>query len=214
MKTSEMTNEIIAALAKAQGLVKNPSKDRKAEIKSDKGNYSYTYATLADGLEAIRESFSANALAVIQATRIERDVLMLDTRLSHASGQWIEAEYAVCKFPLEPRIIGAALTYARRYALFGLVGIAGEDDDGNGAKDLKVDAPRPAPALPDPVRKITVTEQQFIETALLNLPDTARVSVLKRSGVACIADIPASTFHKVADYLNAQLDKIHEGVGG
>jgi hypothetical protein len=143
IRTSEQTNEISAALAKAQGTVKNPTKGRTAQVRSDKGNYSYTYATLADSLEAIREGLSANGLAVIQATRIEGDVLMLDTRLSHASGQWVEAEYPVCKFPSAPQVIGSALTYARRYALFGVVGIAGEDDDGEAASKAEISAPPP-----------------------------------------------------------------------
>jgi ERF superfamily len=54
----------------------------------------------------------------------------LTTVLAHASGEWIASDWPVCRLAdtATPHRMGAALTYARRYALFTLVGIAGEDD--------------------------------------------------------------------------------------
>jgi hypothetical protein len=54
----------------------------------------------------------------------------LTTVLAHSSGEWIASDWPVCALSemATPRRMGAALTYARRYALFTLVGIAGEED--------------------------------------------------------------------------------------
>ena len=134
MKTSVETNEIAAALAKAQGIINNPGKTAKNP------HFKSNYADLSAGINAIREGLSANGIAVIQAPRLEGDVMMLDTRLAHGE-QFYEAEWPVCKLPSPPQQIGSALTYARRYALFAMVGIAGEDDDGNAANASATPAP-------------------------------------------------------------------------
>ena len=190
MRSSELTNEISAALAKAQGAFKNPTKDRTAQIKSDKGQYSYTYATLADSLEAIREALSANGICLVQPTRMEGEILMVDTRLSHV-GQFFECEFPVIKFPALPQAIGSALTYARRYALSTMVGIAGEDDDGNGAKDVKVDAP-PAKAF------ITSEEAEELDTLLSELDEKVQDGFMRYFKVEFVGRLPA------ADYATAK----------
>ena len=63
---------------------------------------------------------------------IDQDIqtVSLTTVLAHASGEWIASDWPVCTLSemAVPRRMGAALTYARRYGLFTLVGIAGEDD--------------------------------------------------------------------------------------
>src|SRR6185503_7776397 len=67
----------------------------------------------------------------------------LTTMLAHASGEWIASDWPVCPLAdmASPQRMGAALTYARRYALFTLVGIAGEDD--LDAPDLHDGGPSP-----------------------------------------------------------------------
>ena len=71
-------------------------------------------------------------LATVQTTAVEpaTGLVNLTTMLLHASGEWIASDWPVCPISdlSSPRRMGAALTYARRYALFTLVGIAGEDD--------------------------------------------------------------------------------------
>jgi hypothetical protein len=120
---------ISAALAKAQGQMANPSKG------AVNPHFKSQYADLSAGLNAIRAALSANGIAIVQQTRMNDDMLMLHTMLSHASGQWIGSLWPVVKLPAAPQVIGSALTYARRYTLFALAGIAGEndDDDGNAA---------------------------------------------------------------------------------
>ena len=127
---SEQIDAISAALAKAQGQIANPTKG------AVNPHFKSQYADLSAGLNAIRAALSANAIAIVQTTMMEEtDVLMLRTMLTHSSGQWILSEWPVVKLPAPPQVIGSALTYARRYTLFALVGIAGEgdDDDGNAA---------------------------------------------------------------------------------
>jgi len=138
MKTSEQINDISAALAKAQAEIANPAKD------AQNPHFRSSYADLASGVNAIRAPLAKNGLAYLQATRLDGEILMVDTRVTHASGQWIESEFPACRFPAKPQEVGSALTYARRYALFALVGIAGEDDDGNAANANETPARKPS----------------------------------------------------------------------
>jgi hypothetical protein len=145
MKTSDSINEISTALAKAQGEISNPSKE------AENPHFRSHYADLSAGINAVREGLSTNGIGFVQATRLDGDVLMLDTRLTHASGQWIESEFPVCRFPMKPQEVGSAMTYARRYALFAIIGIAGEDDDGNAANASgDIPAKKRAPTPPKP----------------------------------------------------------------
>ena len=134
-RSSESVAALAGALAKAQAKLVNPEKSLTATIRLDRRGEterSFRYAPLSSGLEIIRKTLSEFEIATIQATGIEpgTGIVNLTTTLAHASGEWIASDWPVCKLAdLEsPRRMGAALTYARRYALFTLVGIAGEDD--------------------------------------------------------------------------------------
>jgi hypothetical protein len=101
---------------------------------------------LASGLDIVRKNLSAHEIATIQTTAIEDDQIRLTTLLAHASGEWISSTWPVCAVTetAAPHRLGAALTYSRRYALFALVGIAGEDD--LDAPELAVaSSPQPEP---------------------------------------------------------------------
>jgi hypothetical protein len=93
---------------------------------------SYRYAPLSAGLDIVRSTLCKHELAVIQTTHVDRDTatVLLTTTLAHGSGEWICATWPVCRTTemTNPKLMGASLTYARRYGLFTLVGIAGEDD--------------------------------------------------------------------------------------
>src|SRR5262249_37200402 len=90
------------------------------------------YAPLASGLDIVRKTLGQHEIATLQTTAIDQTAGMvnLTTTLAHASGEWIASDWPVCPIAetANPQRMGAALTYARRYALFTLVGIAGEDD--------------------------------------------------------------------------------------
>jgi hypothetical protein len=92
----------------------------------------FRYAALSSGLDIVRKALGGHEIATIQTTAIDKEagLIRLTTTLAHASGEWLSSEWPVCPIAetAAPRRMGAALTYARRYALFTLVGIAGEDD--------------------------------------------------------------------------------------
>ena len=133
--SSESIGTIAAALAKAQGELSNPEKSLVATIRSPfprEGERTFRYAPLSSGLDIVRKSLGRHEIATIQTTAIDKDagLLRLTTVLAHSSGEWISSEWPVCQITdvASAQRMGAALTYARRYALFTLVGIAGEDD--------------------------------------------------------------------------------------
>jgi hypothetical protein len=116
---------------------------------------SFRYAPLSTGLEIVRKTLSQHEIATVQTTSIDEPtgIVRLSTVLAHASGEWIASDWPVCAVSetAAPHRMGAALTYARRYALFTLVGIAGEDD--LDAPDLIVSS-TPPPQTEEPfVRK-------------------------------------------------------------
>jgi ERF superfamily len=134
-RASESIGALAAALAKAQIQLVNPEKSLFATIREEgKGGREQTfrYAPLSSGLEIVRKVLGQHEIATVQTTSIDQPIgfVNLTTVLAHASGEWIASDWPVCPVSevASPRRMGAALTYARRYALFALVGIAGEDD--------------------------------------------------------------------------------------
>src|ERR1700681_2555060 len=124
----------------------NPEKSLVATISSGhRGGpeRSFRYAPRSSGLDIVRKTLGEHEIATVQTTAIDQTagLVNLTTVLAHASGEWIASDWPVCAIAetATPHRMGAALTYARRYALFTLVGIAGEDDID--APDLT--APRP-----------------------------------------------------------------------
>jgi hypothetical protein len=133
--SSESIGTIAAALAKAQAELANPEKSLVGTIRSHfprEGDRTFRYAPLSSGLDIVRKSLGRHEIATIQTTAIDKDagLVRLTTVLAHSSGEWISSEWPVCQIAdvASAQRMGAALTYARRYALFTLVGIAGEDD--------------------------------------------------------------------------------------
>jgi hypothetical protein len=134
-RSSETIGSIAAALAKAQAELVNPEKSLVGTIRSDRPDAterSFRYAPLSSGLDIVRKTLSQHEIAMVQTTSIDETagIVRLSTVLAHASGEWIASDWPVCPITdtAIPHRMGAALTYARRYALFTLVGIAGEDD--------------------------------------------------------------------------------------
>ena len=155
-RSSESVAALAGALAKAQAELTNPEKSLVAILPAERGQPERTFrdASLAGGLEIVRKILGRHEIATIQSTAYDRDssTIKLTTTLAHASGEWIASDWPVCalaELPT-PHRMGAALTYARRYALFTLVGIAGEDD--LDAPDLPLQSAQPAPI---PVMQIT-----------------------------------------------------------
>src|SRR5271169_6420411 len=135
LRSSETIGAIAAALARAQAELINPEKLLTATIRSPnprEGDRTFRYAALSNGLDIVRKSLGGQEIATVQTTAIDNEagLIRLTTVLAHSSGEWLSSDWPVCAIGeiAAPRRMGAALTYARRYALFTLVGIAGEDD--------------------------------------------------------------------------------------
>jgi hypothetical protein len=134
-RSSETIACLAAALAKAQMALTNPEKSLTGTLpgnRADEPGRTFRYAPLSAGLDIVRKVLGQHEIATLQTTIIDQDIqtVSLTTVLAHASGEWIASDWPVCALSemATPRRMGAALTYARRYALFTLVGIAGEDD--------------------------------------------------------------------------------------
>jgi ERF superfamily len=154
-RSSETIGAIATALAKAQIELSNPEKTLTGTIPMRGGERSFRYASLASGLDLVRKCLGQHEIALIQTTAVDQGQITLTTLLVHASGEWVSALWPVCA-AAEPsaHIKGTALTYARRYALFTLVGIAGEDDLDAPSESTEVasapDAQR-SPLQPEPL---------------------------------------------------------------
>jgi ERF superfamily len=147
-RSSESIATLAQALAKAQIALVNPEKTMTATIPAGRGGNgggggsgsgpgagaerSFRYAPLSSGLEIVRKTLGQHEIAVLQTTSLDEGnrMVRLNTVLAHASGEWIASDWPVCPISevSSPQRMGAALTYARRYGLFTIVGIAGEDD--------------------------------------------------------------------------------------
>jgi hypothetical protein len=166
-RSSESVAAIATALAKAQTELSNPEKAMVGTVYNNRSDspQSVRYASLSSGLDIIRKALGGQQIAIAQTTDIDRasSMVNLTTVLLHTSGEWISSDWPVCQISetSAPGRMSAALTYARSYALFTMVGIAGEDDlDGSpdvtndpAAAHKAVDAglapnPGPAPAHP------------------------------------------------------------------
>jgi hypothetical protein len=153
-RCSDSVAALASALAKAQAELVNPEKSLTATIRPGRPGEeerSFRYAPLSSGLDIVRKTLGQHEIATVQTTAIDTAAGMvnLTTTLAHASGEWIASDWPVCPIAetAHPQRMGAALTYARRYALFTLVGIAGEDD---------LDAPDLTTALSGPATLGTV----------------------------------------------------------
>jgi hypothetical protein len=155
-RSSSSIANLAAALAKAQTALVNPEKSLVATIRqggASGAEQTFRYAPLSSGLEIVRKTLGEHEIATVQTTAIDQGtgIVNLTTMLAHSSGEWISSDWPVCPISetATPHRMGAALTYARRYALFTLVGIAGEDD--LDAPDLQtptsqaVEPPKPKP---------------------------------------------------------------------
>lgn len=124
---SESVKELTTALAKAQAEITG------AEKKSENPHFKSNYADLASVWEACREPLSKNGLSVTQTTYTECAQIHLVTTLFHSSGEWLASKIPLILQRQDMQGLGSALTYARRYSLAAIVGVAQEDDDGNAA---------------------------------------------------------------------------------
>lgn len=152
MPTSTTISEIAKALSAFQGELKPAKKDEVNPF------FKMKYADLASIWGVVREPLAKNGLSVTQLPHTESEKLFLTTLLLHSSGEWISSEMPVIAQKADSQSIGSALTYARRYSLSSMLGVAAEDDDGESAGRIEV-------KIIPPVAK-TLTPQELYELAL------------------------------------------------
>lgn len=126
MNKSESVTELSAALAKAQAGIANAAKE------GMNPHFNRTYATLKSVWSVCKTPLTDNGLSVVQSPEVENQTVKVTTTLLHKTGQWIESSITMPVKKWDCQGIGSAITYARRYALAAMVGVAPEDDDDDG----------------------------------------------------------------------------------
>jgi hypothetical protein len=193
--------ELAKALAAAQGEIKNPAKDK------NNPHFKSMYADIASGIDSIRAAFSKHNIAYAQLPEIDGDQVILRTQIMHSSGQWMASYYPVSKVALH-QPMGAAMTYAKRQALFAMAGIAGDtdDDDGNeaSAPSPSIQAAKKIETDPDLLKKlITRLNEQENETDILKWVSSAgAVAALKK-----LKPEELLTFNETKDKLMATISQ-------
>ena len=167
MKTSDTIKELSGAFVAAQAELKNAAFDAKNP------HFGNRYASLAGMRDGVVEVLSKHGLAIIQGTAFDSGIATVNTRLVHKSGEWIESVYpfAVDK----PQAMGSAYTYARRYSLAAICGIASEEDD-DANEGSKTDA-KPATVKILPKAEAS-PEYKRMETQLREIRDTGTLEDL------------------------------------
>ena len=131
VEQSESIAEFAKAMAKAQGQIDNAKKASANPFFKSK------YADLAACIDVCKDALSANGIAIVQSAYFSGGAVGVTTQLIHESGEWIRSSLNLLPSKHDPQAVGSAITYARRYSLCAMVGIAQEDDDGNTATSGK-----------------------------------------------------------------------------
>lgn len=194
METSQNIADLAAALAKAQGQIEGARKD------SANPHFKSKYADLASVWDACRSALADNGLSVVQAPGpCASGQLEMTTMLLHSSGQWIKETLTIPLQKVDAQGYGSATTYARRYSLSAMVGVAPDDDDGNAAS-------KPNGASNEAPSRITAAQTKELQ----KLVDDTRTDVVAMCGyykIEAIPDLPANLFAKVKAQLENKLPK-------
>ena len=171
--------KLAEALAAAQGAIKGAAKDK------TNPHFKSQYADLTAVWDACREALAKNKIAVIQAPRYDDGRLILHTTLAHSSGEQISGTFPVTPVQNTPQGLGSALTYARRYSLASMVGVApeGEDDDGNAAssgatKDTSPPAQVKKPLVPEPSAALKPVITKWVDDRIAELGEVTTMDHL------------------------------------
>src|SRR5258705_8384266 len=238
-RSSESVAAIATALAKAQTELPNPEKAMVGTVYTARSDtpQSFRYASLSSGLDIVRKTLGGHQIAIAQTTDIDRasGMVNLTTVLLHTSGEWISSDWPVCRLSetAAPRRMGAALTYARRYALFTMVGIAGEDDldapdlinddvrecEGRPAPNLRslqrapADQSMPAGQPSTRPEKAAVEESAALRAQLIREIETLPEANLQHRAIAILKTknrLPTQDAKKVEDAFTARMISLPE----
>lgn len=183
MAQSESITKLVTALAKAQSEITSPARNREVTVtpRSGGGSYKFSYTTLDELIDHVRVPLTKNGLWFVQTTRVgEPGNFILCTKLFHESGEWLDGEISVTD-PGTHQQLGSSLTYHRRYALAGILGIASDmDDDANGADGNSIDSsrdrPTPPRSAPAPIK--TTVKEDPAKKAAINFAQVASQDIM------------------------------------
>lgn len=182
MKTSETITKISASINKAQSKFMHVVKD----VQGARG----LYASLPAVIESVRPVLNDNGITVLQQSQPNENGICLSTVLLHTSGEWIADEglFIPC-VKNDPQAFGSAMSYARRYSLLAMLGVAADDDDGK----MALDPPKPVSG-----------EQQDVlyQLTMLAKPEQNKVAALNR-----VKSLPADQF---VDYALMGVERLHD----
>lgn len=156
---------MVTALSIAQGAIQNAAKD------SANPYFNSSYADLASVRDAVQVPFSANGLSVMQLPSAEGSKVTITTILAHKSGEWVSSDLTMNAKDASPQAIGSAITYARRYALAAVAGVAPEDDDGEGAQGRDTSGKKDSRQRTEQKQKTTVQRQPLATMPSPEQPD-------------------------------------------
>lgn len=185
---SEQINELMTALAKAQGQMTHASKD------SENPHFRSKFADLASVWQACRSQLAANGLAVTQTLDITGDRQILVTTLGHCSGQWIRS-VMILPITNKPQETGSILTYFRRYSLAAICGVYQDDDD--------------AEAAQAPHRILSEQQCNQLDEMLRAVPEATQW-ILDRFGIKSVYDLKDKDFEFVASAIRKKMKKQKE----
>lgn len=129
---SEEIKELAAALCQVQLEIEHAKKSQENPY------FKSSYADLADICTVTKKVLPKHGLCYTQLVTGETGKYSLVTMLIHTSGQWLAGDYPLVPTKNDPQSLGSAVTYARRYSLQAIVGMASEDDDGNSASEPNI----------------------------------------------------------------------------
>lgn len=195
---SANVNELMTALAKAQGKIQPASKDKANPYFKSK------YADLASVWDACRDALSDNGLSVIQTVDHRETSMVLITILGHSSGQWVRSEMPIITAKNDPQTLGSAITYYRRYCLSAIVGVAPDDDDGEKAQTPY----RKEDSKPKKISQIEAdTLQQIIDECDPKYKSWMSENLAKNFNIFSLNDLTLDIYDKIKNQANIRKNK-------
>lgn len=196
---SDCITDLATALAKAQAAMKPAIRE------NVNPHFRSRYADLASVWEACREALAANDLAVAQLPDLHGDEVGVTTLLCHKSGQWLSSRVAMVMPRRDPQIVGSAITYARRYGLAAMVGVAPEDDDAETTR--KANGNGNAEPDPSPARTTIDDAQAKRLRALLKEAQLESAPLCQFFHVETIEDLPAGDYKRAEQAIERAKEK-------
>ena len=202
---SEKIDELMGALAKAQGEMSYASTD------SSNPHFRSKYADLASVWQACREALAKNGLALVQTLDLAGESQVLITTLGHSSGQWMKS---IMKLPVQkpgPQEIGSCISYCRRYSLAAMVGVYQDEDDAEKAEkpyrkaeeERKAQEAGKSPVNSQPVGTLTEKQIKLLEFKLSKFPE-ARAWICNEYKVDDVSKVNQSQLNAILKIFEAK----------